>query len=115
MEPNPGSKTVSEHQFCHFLGNGDGGFTLGEPLKVVQQYSIQWKTGKSVNLAELAKLRWVHKQSIENLTQHFGCSRTMLKEHLKRLKEPHELSKLNFDHQTLEEIKNNQKRRFMGK
>jgi hypothetical protein len=53
------------------VGIGARGATLGEPLVVDTTYSIQWQ-GPRVNLAELAKLRYLEGWSRERLARHYG-------------------------------------------
>ena len=51
--------------------NGAHGPIVEEPLAWAEEYPIRWRVLR-LNLAELAKLRWIDRLSTEELAKHFG-------------------------------------------
>ncbi|MBC7419386.1 MAG: recombinase zinc beta ribbon domain-containing protein [Bdellovibrio sp.] len=54
-------------------GNGAHGPRLEEPLTMDKTYPIQWRDSR-LNLAELAKLRWIDGMDTNSLAKHFNKS-----------------------------------------
>jgi len=52
---------------------------------VCREYAVLWKR-QEIDLAELAKLRWVDNWQVKHLAQHFGVGRTAIGNHLRQLK-----------------------------
>jgi hypothetical protein len=58
---------------------------LVEPIVVIREYEFQWVRPK-VDLAGLAKLRFIEEWPIERLTGHFGVSQVTIYRELARLR-----------------------------
>lgn len=66
---------------------GSGDANLVEPIVVVREYPGQWiKRLKPVDLAELARLRWIEKWPVKRLAIHFERHRGTISEMLASLK-----------------------------
>ncbi len=57
---------------------------LGE-LTISQAYKLNWER-EYLDLAELARLRWIEEWKIERLSKYFEVSRTAIKERLRSIK-----------------------------
>jgi hypothetical protein len=55
------------------LKSGGGGITVEEPLTLDQEYLFEWRESR-VNLAELAKLRWIDGLTRPQLASHYQKS-----------------------------------------
>lgn len=90
-----------------------GGPMLVEPLAVARMYEIQWRK-KTLDLAELAKLRWVEMWSIGRIAEALDRSPNTIDWALQALKKGG-LQKLSFDNETRLRIESNRKKCFHGK
>ena len=67
------------------LVNGTRSSNMDELLDWVLAYPIQWREPK-LNLAELARLRWIEGWSRRRLAEHFKKSDSAIQFHLQKLK-----------------------------
>ena len=59
-----------------------------EPIVVKRDFSAEWTKGlKLIDLTELARLRFIEKWTIEQLSKYYNCSRSTVLNKLKRAKE----------------------------
>lgn len=67
--------------------NGGAYAKLQEPgeLTISQAYKLNWER-EYLDLAELARLRWIEEWKIERLAKYFEVSRTAIKERLRCIK-----------------------------
>jgi len=68
--------------------SGGGGPNLCEPEPLTSKVVIAalWKK-EQIDLAELARLRWVEKWRYERLAEHFGIGRTTVRHFLREIKD----------------------------
>lgn len=64
---------------------GAPGFRLGEPVAFGLTYQIQWFESR-VNLAELAKLRWIEGWKYKDLALHFGRTRNAISNYCQKIR-----------------------------
>lgn len=66
---------------------GGGGPNLCEPEPLTSKVTIAalWKK-EQLDLAELARLRWVEKWRYERMAEHFGVSRSMVRDAIRGIK-----------------------------
>ena len=69
------------------MNDGWGRSTVIEPLTVASEYAIQWLRPE-IDLAELARLRFVEGWTLHRLMRHFGCRQGALYRSLKGHKLP---------------------------
>ncbi|MCO5114321.1 MAG: hypothetical protein M9899_09100 [Bdellovibrionaceae bacterium] len=58
---------------------------IGEPLVKVETYSIQWREPR-VDLAELAKLRWIEGYSRKQLAEKYGKTTVAIQNYFQELR-----------------------------
>lgn len=70
--------------------NQNGGVCVNlQELKgpvIPQHYEQTWER-EYLDLTELARLRWAYRWKLERLAEHFGVSRTAIKERLRAIKD----------------------------
>ncbi len=67
------------------FGGGDPNLCEPEPLTSKVTIAAMWKK-EQIDLAELARLRWVEKWNIERIASHLGIGTTTLKLRLREIR-----------------------------
>ncbi len=65
--------------------NGARGSRLEEPLTFGLTHQIQWNESR-VNLAELAKLRWIDGRTYKDLASHYGRTRNAISNYCQNIR-----------------------------
>ena len=81
-------KTGSEPVKCSYriqIGGGGPNLLESEPLTSKVTITALWKK-EQLDLAELARLRWVEKWKYERLAEYFGVGRTTVRDHIRAIK-----------------------------